>query len=93
MKKIGLPLILWCLLLLAGQTHAQSLVCNDLVQIALDNNCTFTMQPEHMLEGTIFPNCIVEVDKVLPLGNGPWVPAVFGPADAGKTYQARVSHL
>lgn len=93
MKKIGLPLILWCLLLLAGQTHAQSLVCNDLVQIALDNNCTFTMQPEDMLEGTIFPNCIVEVDKVLPLGNGPWVPAVFGPADAGKTYQARVSHL
>ncbi|HLP96644.1 MAG TPA: SprB repeat-containing protein [Saprospiraceae bacterium] len=93
MKKIGLPLILWCLLLLAGQTHAQSLVCNDLVQIALDNNCTFTMQPEDMLEGTIFPNCIVEIDKVLPLGNGPWVPAVFGPADAGKTYQARVSHL
>lgn len=93
MKKIGLPLLLWCLLLLTGQTHAQSLVCNDLVQIALDNNCTYTMQPEDMLEGTIFPNCIVEVDKVLPLGNGPWVPAVFGPADAGKTYQARVSHL
>jgi uncharacterized repeat protein (TIGR01451 family) len=93
MKKVGLPLILCCLLLLAGQTHAQSLVCNDLVQIALDNNCTYTMQPEDILEGTIFPNCIVQVDKVLPLGNGPWVPAVFGPADAGKTYQARVTHL
>lgn len=80
-------------LMIVGKMEAQSLVCNDLVEVSLDGNCAYTMVPEDVLEGTIWPNCIVEVDKVPPLGNGPWVPAVFSSADVDKTYQVRVKHL
>jgi Uncharacterized protein containing caspase domain len=33
----------------------------------------------------------VEVDKTLPLGNGPWIPAEFNIQDTGKMFQIRIS--
>ncbi|MFN0175073.1 MAG: SprB repeat-containing protein [Saprospiraceae bacterium] len=93
MKKIGLLLSMLFILLIAEKNTAQSLVCNDFVIFSLDQSCSYTILPEDVLEGTIFSNCIVELDKIPPYGNGPWVPGVLGPADVGKTYTVRVKHL
>ncbi len=71
-----------------------SLVCNDLVYISLDADCFYCLGADGILEGGpyhCYDDYIVEVDKTLPYGNGPWVPACFGPADIGKTYQVRVT--
>ncbi len=93
MKKIGLLFSLLLILLIAEKNTAQSLVCNDLVYFSLNENCSYTILPEDVLEGTIFSNCIVELDKTVPYGNGPWVAAVLGPADIGNTYMVRVKHV
>ncbi|HRI59222.1 MAG TPA: proprotein convertase P-domain-containing protein, partial [Saprospiraceae bacterium] len=71
------------------------LVCNDLVYISLDADCTEEILPDQVLEGSYFcyDDYKVELDKSAPYGNGPWVPAILGPDDVGKTYQARVTHL
>jgi hypothetical protein len=72
----------------------QSLVCNDLVQVSLDDNCTAIIGADQVLEGGpygCYDDYIVELDKSAPFGNGPWVPAVLGPGDIGKTYQVRVT--
>ncbi|MDO8368042.1 MAG: HYR domain-containing protein [Saprospiraceae bacterium] len=71
-----------------------SLVCNDLVYVSLDQSCSFCLGADGVLEGGpygCYDDYIVEVDKTLPYGNGPWLPACFGPADIGKTYQVRVT--
>lgn len=93
MKKINLIPVFILLYFAVGKIQAQALVCNDLVFISLDEFCTHTIQPDEILEGTIFNDCIVELDKTLPYGNGPWVPGVLGPADINLTYQVRVRHL
>ncbi len=72
----------------AGNT----LVCKDNVEIALGANCTTTVQPEDVLD--LPYGCtgddVVGVDKTPPFGNGPWVPAVLGENDLGKTFAVRV---
>jgi hypothetical protein len=71
------------------------LVCNDLVYLSLDVDCVSEVNPDDILEGTYgcFDDYLVELDETLPYGNGPWVPAVVGAGDVGKTYQVRVTHL
>ena len=72
----------------------QSLICNDQVQISLDPTCQAIVNADQILEGGpygCYDNYIVQVDKSLPFGNGPWDPAIFGPGDVGKTYQVRVT--
>ncbi len=93
MKKIALLLSLLLILLLAGKNIAQNLVCNDLTYFALNENCAHTIVSEEILEGTNFSNCVVELDKTAPFGNGPWVAPVLGPADINKTYQVRIRHI
>jgi len=71
-----------------------ALVCNDLVYVSLDQNCSHVLGADDVLEGGpyhCYDDYIVEVDKTAPFGNGPWLPAVFGPSDVGKTYQVRVT--
>ena len=70
------------------------LVCNDLVHVALGEGCSDVILADQVLEGGpygCYDNYIVELDKVPPFGNGPWVPAVVGAADIGKTYRVRVT--
>jgi hypothetical protein len=52
------------------------------------------MNVDDVLEGTYycFDDYLVEVDKTLPLGNGPWVMAMFDASDIGKTYFYHVVH-
>lgn len=71
-----------------------ALVCNDFVTIALGPDCTGTVGADQVLEGgpyKCYDLYVVELDKIPPFGNGPWVPAVLGPADVGKTYKVRVT--
>ncbi|MDO8367673.1 MAG: T9SS type A sorting domain-containing protein [Saprospiraceae bacterium] len=72
-----------------------TLVCNDLVYVSMDDDCKVTVGADDVLEGNYFcyGDYIVEVDKTLPYGNGPWVLAIFDASDIGKTYQYRVLHI
>ena len=70
MKKIDLLICILLMLLFAGKNVAQSLVCNDLIYFSLDENCSHTIVPDEVLEGTLFSNCVVELDKTAPFGNG-----------------------
>jgi hypothetical protein len=73
-----------------------NLSCNNLVTIALDDeNCAEDITPDMILDGSYgcFDDYIVEIDKTLPYGNGPWVPGFVDANDIGKTYQVRVTHL
>ncbi len=94
MKKSILLLGVLISLFFAVRTSAQNLVCNDLVFVSLGPDCSHTLVPDEILEGIVFSNCIVELDKTPPFnGNGPWVPGVLGPADINQTYQVRVRHI
>ncbi|MBK8555014.1 MAG: proprotein convertase P-domain-containing protein [Lewinellaceae bacterium] len=71
-----------------------TLACNDLVQISLDASCSHCIGADEVLEGgpySCYDNYIVELDKTLPLGNGPWVPGCLSASDLGKTYAVRVT--
>jgi len=73
-----------------------NLSCNNLVYISLaDDNCSLVITPDMILEGAYgcFDDYIVEIDKTLPYGNGPWVPGFIDANDIGKTYQVRITHL
>ena len=72
-----------------------SLTCNDLVYLSLDADCTENILPDDILEGTYgcYDDYIVEIDRTLPFGNGPWEPGTVVTSDIGKTYQVRVTHL
>ncbi|MCA0239181.1 MAG: proprotein convertase P-domain-containing protein, partial [Bacteroidetes bacterium] len=75
-------------------TPITSLICNDLVTVSLDESCTLEVNADQVLEGGpyhCYDDYIVEIDRTLPLGNGPWVPAVLGPGDVHKTYAVRVT--
>ncbi|MBP6827314.1 MAG: hypothetical protein KA165_12200, partial [Saprospiraceae bacterium] len=93
MKITGLLISLLLILLIVGKNNAQSLVCNDLIFFSLDENCSHTILVDEALEGVLFSDCVVELDKTLPYGDGPWAAPVLGPADIGKTYQVRVRHV
>ncbi|MBK7937141.1 MAG: HYR domain-containing protein [Lewinellaceae bacterium] len=72
----------------------QTLVCNDLVYVSLDADCTESLGADQILEGGpygCYDDYIVQIDKTPPFGNGPWVPAILGPADIGKTYAVQVT--
>ncbi|MCC6460635.1 MAG: HYR domain-containing protein [Saprospiraceae bacterium] len=70
-----------------------ALFCMDLLELQADATCEAVLQPAMILEGVL--GCangyLAEVDKTAPFGNGPWLPAEFGAADLGKTYQVRIT--
>lgn len=93
-KNRFLLLLLLCgLLPIFGQAQT-AMVCNALVQVSVDENCSATLKSEMILEGgpyCCYDDYIVEIDRVPPFGNGPWVVAVLDKVDIGKTYQVRVT--
>jgi hypothetical protein len=74
-------------------THS-GLICNDFVQISLDASCSTALSPDQALEGTVNApdDYLVQLDRTLPLGNGPWEPALLTASDIGHTYAFRVTH-
>jgi hypothetical protein len=71
------------------------LTCNDLIYLSLDADCSATIGGDDVLEGTYgcYDDYMVELDRTLPYGNGPWTSATVTSSDIGKTYQYRVTHL
>jgi hypothetical protein len=70
------------------------LSCDDLVNISLNQNCTYSVGAADILEGSnygCFNDYTVLIDKVAPFGNGPWVAANLTSADVGKTYGVMVT--
>ena len=69
-------------------------ICNDLLHVSLEADCNATINPDDVMEGSYFcyDDYKVELDKTLPMGNGPWVPATLTTADIGKKYFYRVTH-
>ena len=72
-----------------------NIVCNDLVTVSLEADCTTEVLPDMILEGTYpcFDDYLVEIDRIMPLGNGPWVPALLVTDDINRSYAVRVTHL
>lgn len=71
-----------------------TLVCNDIVNISLGANCTATIDANQVLEGgpyKCYDLYVLELDKTLPLGNGPWVPGFVDANDVGKTFRVRIT--
>ena len=66
------------------------LVCNDLVQVSLDEDCEIQLQPDMILEGAGCPtgNLVVQM-KV----SGQWVPAIVNGNHINQTLQVRVRDL
>jgi protocatechuate 3,4-dioxygenase beta subunit len=71
-----------------------AVVCNDLVHISLDVTCADTLNADDVLEGTYFcyDDYVVEIDRTLPYGNGPWMPGIVNAADIGHTYAYHLVH-
>jgi uncharacterized repeat protein (TIGR01451 family) len=93
MKKIILLAGMLLMLLIAQNSSAQVLVCNDLVSVSLGPECMYTLTPDNILEGTQPDNCVVELDRTPPYGNGPWTGPDLGVTDIGKVYMVRVRHV
>ncbi|MBL7809319.1 MAG: hypothetical protein JNN28_15985, partial [Saprospiraceae bacterium] len=72
-----------------------NLVCNDLVFVSLGDDCIEEVNPDMILEGSYlcFDDYLVELDCTIPLGNGPWLPAIVDADDIGDMCVARVTHL
>jgi len=100
MTKVNLTIVarLWASLLalviiLSANTpsNAQcSLTCNDLVNIALDDDCQVEVEPDMILEGGGCPNGNLVVEMKI---NGAWVPAVVTSNHLNQTIQTRVRDL
>ncbi|MEI6411629.1 MAG: HYR domain-containing protein, partial [Bacteroidota bacterium] len=91
----GLLLTLVFALSLSVEASAQcTLVCNDLVQISLDQDCETEVLPGMILEGNGCPNGNLQVQAKI---NNVWVPAVGNfvatSANINQTIQVRVRDL
>ncbi len=71
-----------------------TLICAGNVNVSLGPACSTTIQADDILFGgpyRCFDSYVVQLDKIPPFNDGPWVPATLGSADIGKTYGVRVT--
>ncbi len=69
------------------------MVCNDLTNISLDESCELVLTADMVLEGgpyKCYDTYLVQVDRSLPLGNGPWVTGTLTAADVHRVLAVRV---
>lgn len=75
----------------ASQASAQCvLVCNNLVQLSLDDDCEVEILPDMLLEGGGCPNGNLIVQMKI---SGVWVPAIVNSNHINQTLQVRVKDL
>jgi len=68
-----------------------TLVCNDFIQVSLDEDCSVTILPDMILEGpNLCPNGNLQVQMRI---NGVWVPAVVNNNHLNQNIQVRVRDL
>ncbi len=79
------------------QTYSDAtttLVCANMVNASLGPECETTLQADDILLGgpyRCFDSYIVQIDKIPPFNDGPWLPADLNSADIGKSYGVRVT--
>ncbi|MBK9335074.1 MAG: HYR domain-containing protein [Lewinellaceae bacterium] len=76
-------------------TPSSTLLCASAVNISLGPDCATTLGADDLLLGgpyRCYDTYTVQIDKIPPFTDGPWVPAVLTSADLGKTYGVRVSN-
>ena len=93
----GLSALMLTVVFLAARSEANAqcvLVCNDLVQVSLDQTCEAEILPDDVLEGGGCPNGNLQVQAKI---NGIWTPAsgnfVATSANINQTLQVRVRDL
>ncbi|MFN7326670.1 MAG: HYR domain-containing protein, partial [Chitinophagales bacterium] len=71
-----------------------TVVCNDTIYVSLDASCAYSLTGDDALEGTYgcYDDYSVTLDKTLPMGNGPWLPATVNAGDIGKYYTYQLTH-
>ncbi|MFN9110008.1 MAG: hypothetical protein ACK5XN_08060, partial [Bacteroidota bacterium] len=71
-----------------------TVVCNDTLYVSLDADCSHTITGDDVLEGNYgcYDDYTVTLDKTLPMGNGPWLPATVNASDIGKFYAYQLTH-
>ncbi|MCC6460408.1 MAG: proprotein convertase P-domain-containing protein [Saprospiraceae bacterium] len=76
----------------SGATN--SLVCAGTVNTSLGPDCEKNLRADDILFGgpyRCYDSYLVQLDKIPPYNNGPWVPAYLNHSDIGKTYGVRVT--
>ncbi|MBK7938250.1 MAG: hypothetical protein IPJ82_14730 [Lewinellaceae bacterium] len=71
-----------------------TLICTGMLNVSLGPTCETTIQADDILLGgpyRCYDSYIVQLDKIPPFNDGPWVPATLTGADIGKTYGVRVT--
>lgn len=85
-----------CSFTITAQEPMTQPTCRNQTAVYLNTNCSKSLKAFEILVGGPYgcaSNYITEVDKIDPLGNGPWVNATFTAADIDKDYQVRVTSL
>ncbi|MFN0013778.1 MAG: HYR domain-containing protein [Saprospiraceae bacterium] len=75
-------------------TPTNSLLCAGTLNVSLGQNCAKVLGANDILLGgpyRCFDSYTVQIDRIPPYNDGPWVPAVLSSSDLGKTYGVRVS--
>ena len=93
MLRLTFIVFISCLTVRLNAQFVETLVCNDLVTVSLDETCNLVLEAGQILEGVYNPNetYVVELDRTLPLGNGPWQPGILTAADVHQTYAVQVT--
>jgi len=71
-----------------------TLLCAGTVNVSLGPDCATVLGADDILLGgpyRCYDTYLVQLDKIPPYNDGPWVPASLSSADLGKTYGARVT--
>ena len=86
------PIIIPFFIILLFQTaNAQcAFVCNDNAQISLPASCSYSVQPEEVLEGGYLINCPNGDFLVEMLVGSDWIPAILDESHIGQSIQSRV---
>ncbi|MEO6038605.1 MAG: T9SS type A sorting domain-containing protein [Saprospiraceae bacterium] len=87
----GWLFVLAVMVLISTAASAQcTLVCDNLVQLSLDEDCEVEITPPMLLESNSCPNGNLIVQMKI---NNVWVPAIVTSAQIGQTIQVRVKDL
>lgn len=73
---------------------SNTLHCASSVNVSLGADCATTLEADNFLLGgpyRCFDSYIVQLDKIPPFSDGPWVPATLTGTDLNKTYGVRVT--
>jgi len=75
-------------------TPSNTLLCAGAVNASLGYDCATVLGPDDILLGgpyRCYDTYVVQLDKIPPFNDGPWVPANLTSTDLGKTYGVRVT--